>query len=58
MMDVIRSVDAYHDQYVSERVNKIQREGGNVTKIKREERMTFGIFGYDVTHIHYDKKDK
>ena len=53
MIKVIVSVDAYHDQYVAEDVDEIQKNGGEVIEIIRKEKMRLGIIGRDVTEIHY-----
>jgi len=53
MISIVKSVDAYHADYVQRRVNHLQNNGYDVLKIHRTEKMTLGIFGTDVTEIHY-----
>jgi hypothetical protein len=56
MIKRVVSIDAYHNDRVGEVLKNIQRDGYSVTKIRRIERMTFGIFGNDVTDIYYEKE--
>ena len=53
MIDIVTSIDAYHEEYVEDAVNKLQDKGFDVVKIERVQKSRFFIFGKDVTHIHY-----
>ena len=50
------SIDAYHDSYVSRKIDEIQEAGFEVTEVKRISKMKLGIFGTDVTEITYQKE--
>lgn len=55
MISIVNSVDAYHTSYVSREVDKLNGKGYEVNKITRVSKKIIGIFGEDVTHIHYKK---
>lgn len=54
MIEVINSVDGYHEDYVREAVERLQADGAKILKVERVSRMRFAILGEDVTHIHYE----
>ena len=57
MIKVVKSIDAYHADYVAEEVDDLQEAGYEVYEIKRVGRM-FLMFGTDITHIYYREKPK
>ena len=58
MIKRVTSIDAYHNIYVQNKIDDIQEEGYTVTEVKRIEKMKLGIFGNDVTEIHYEPNYK
>lgn len=54
MIKIVKSIDAYHVDHVSNAVDRIQSEGYAIKKIQRVSKMKLGIFGEDVTYIYYD----
>ena len=54
LIEVIESNDAYHQSYVAEEVDDLQEEGFEVVEIVRISKKFVGVFGVDVTHIHYE----
>jgi hypothetical protein len=57
MIRVVKSIDAYHTDYVADEVECLQSRGFVVTDIKRIQRM-FLFFGEDVSYIYYERKNK
>lgn len=54
MIKIVCSIGAFHEEYVAEDVDKLQRAGYVVTKIVRVKKMFLGLFGQHVTHIYYE----
>ena len=54
MIDIVKSIDGFHENHVSDAVIVLQFIGYNVTKIERIKKMFLWI-GEDITHIHYEK---
>lgn len=57
MKKLISSVNAHHEHYVAEAIEKLQEDGWEVTDITRKEKQKV-IFGKDVTEITYVKQKK
>lgn len=58
MIEVVRSIDAYHTIHVSNANDLLIINGYEVESIERISKMRFGIFGEDVTHIKYNKPNQ
>jgi len=57
MIKVVSTIGFNHSDSVINAVNSLQKEGHEVTRIQRKEKMTLGIFGEDVTHVTYIEKN-
>jgi len=55
MIKVVSTICGWHEDSVSDAVDDLQEGGFSVTKIDRAQKMIFGVFGHDVTHIFYEE---
>jgi len=53
MISVITTTGFNHNSFVEDEVDRLQKNGHEVTVVTRMEKMLLGIAGEDVTHIHY-----
>jgi len=53
MKKQVVSIDAYHEEHVSNAIEELQDAGYEVQFTERISRIKFGIFGKDVTQIQY-----
>jgi len=55
MVKIINTIDAYHSSHVRDAIEELQRQGFNVVRTERVQRMKFIVFGEDVTYIYYTR---
>ncbi len=57
MIKIISSIGAYHDVFVGDAVDELQKEGYDVINIERKKKAFLG-FGTDISYIHYREIEK